>query len=74
MNKIVMNIGLLLFFLAIIFFSQRELPVYEVIVRSFTIFISTTGMLAILTIVIIRSINKKTLTKTNKPMDKLSGK
>ena len=65
MNKIILNIGLLLFFLAIIFFSQRQLPVMDVLIKSFSIFILSTVMLAILGIVIIRSINKRSLDKSN---------
>jgi hypothetical protein len=73
MNKIIMNIGLLLFFLAVIFFSQRELPVQDVLLRSFAIFICGTAMLAILGIIFIRSINKTALNKSTKASENLSG-
>lgn len=73
MNKIIINVGLLLFFLAIIFFSQRQLPVVEVLVRSFAIFIFSTGMLAIIGIIFIRSINKKSISKHNKISENISG-
>lgn len=73
MNKIIMNIGLLLFFLAIIFFTQRELPVQDVLLRSFAIFICGTAMLAVLGIIFIRSINKAALNKANKASENISG-
>lgn len=74
MNKIIMNLGLLFFFLAIIFFSQRELPLYDVLIRSFTVFIFLTVMLTILGIVFIRSINKRAISKTNDLSENLTGK
>ncbi|MBN1301129.1 MAG: hypothetical protein JW995_07915 [Melioribacteraceae bacterium] len=74
MNRIVLNIGLLLFFLAIVFFSQRQLPFYDVLLKSFAIFVFSTGMLAVVGIVFIRSINKKALSKTNNITDNISGK
>ncbi len=73
MNRIVFNLGLLIFFLAIIFFSQREMPVLEVLIRSFTVFVFLTSMLAIMGIVLIRAINKKALTKKTDLSDNLTG-
>lgn len=63
MNKIVMNVGMLFFFLSIIFFSQMNLSIVDVLIRSFAIFIFLTGMLAILALVVIRSINKRAFEK-----------
>ncbi len=73
MNKIILNVGLLLFFLAIIYFSQRQLPVADVLVRSFAVFVFTTGMLAVIGIVFIRSINKKSISKHNNISENISG-
>ncbi len=58
MNKILLQIGLLFFFLSLVFFSQLGLPIIDVIVRSFIIFVAMTVMLSLITIVFIRSINK----------------
>lgn len=63
MNKIVLQIGLLVFFVAIIFFAQRSLPIEQVLLRSFALFIFVTIMLSIIAILLIRSINKITRKK-----------
>ncbi len=47
MNKLVLNIGLLVFCFSIIFFSQRQLPITEVLTKSLIIFIVTTVVLSI---------------------------
>lgn len=73
MNKIILNVGLLVFFLSIIFFSQRQLPVADVLIRSLTIFIFATGALAIIGIIFIRSINKKSMSKHNNVSENISG-
>ncbi|MCF6270934.1 MAG: hypothetical protein L3J41_14550 [Melioribacteraceae bacterium] len=74
MNKIVMNVGMLFFFLSIIFFSQMNLSLVDVLIRSFAIFLFLTSMLGVLAIVFIRSINKKTFEKGNELSENLSGK
>ncbi len=74
MNKIVMNVGMLFFFLSIIFFSQMNLSVVDVLIRSFAIFIFLTGMLAILALVVIRSINKRAFEKENDLSENLGRK
>lgn len=47
MNKLVLNIGLLVFCFSIIFFSQRQMPVTEVLLKSLIIFVVTTIVLSI---------------------------
>lgn len=47
MNKIVLNIGLLIFCLSIIFFSQRQMPIVEVLYKSLMIFIISTIILSV---------------------------
>ncbi len=74
MNKIVMNVGMLFFFLSIIFFSQMNLSLIDILVRSFAIFIFLTSMLGILALVLIRSINKKSFEKGNDFSENLGGK
>lgn len=66
MNKIILHFGLLVFFLSIIFFSQRGMPLEDVIIKSFVIFIVLTIMLNVVAIIFIRSINKTALDKNKK--------
>lgn len=56
MNKLVLNIGLLVFCFSIIFFSQRQLPITEILLKSLIIFIITTVVLSIGAYILIRSI------------------
>lgn len=58
MNKIVMQIGLLVLCIAIIFFAQRGLPVEQILLRSVVVFIFVTIMLSILAILIVKSVSK----------------
>lgn len=58
MNKIVVNFGLLVFFVAIIFFTQQGLSIEDVLLKSFIIFFSVTITLGLLTIAFIKAINK----------------
>jgi len=74
MNKIVMNVGMLFFFLSIIFFTQMNLSLLDVFIRSFVVFIFLTSMLGILALVLIRSINKKSFEKGNEFSENLGGK
>jgi membrane protein implicated in regulation of membrane protease activity len=74
MNKIILNIGLLFFFFSVIFFAQRQLPVIDVLFKSFAVFFFITLFLTILSIVFIKSINKKTLAKSHELKENLSEK
>lgn len=58
MNKIVMQIGLLVLCIAIIFFAQRGLPVEQILLRSVMVFIFVTIMLSIIAILIVKSVSK----------------
>lgn len=58
MNKIVVNFGLLVFFVAIVFFTQQGLSIGDVLLKSFIIFFSVTITLGLLTIAFIKAINK----------------
>jgi positive regulator of sigma E activity len=55
MNKLVLNIGLLVFCFSIIFFSQRQLPITEVLFKSLIIFIITTVVLSIGAYILVKS-------------------
>ena len=68
MNKIILNIGLLIFCFSIIFFSQREMALTEVLMKSFTVFISSTVILSVTAIVLIKLI-QKTTNQTNENSD-----
>jgi len=58
MNKIVLNAGLLIFALSVVFFSKNNLPIQDVLLRSFLVFFIATVMLSIATIIFMKSINK----------------
>ncbi|MBI5662694.1 MULTISPECIES: hypothetical protein [Ignavibacterium] len=68
MNKIILNIGLLIFCFSVIFFSQREMPLAEVIIKSFIVFISSTVILSVTAIVLVKLI-QKTAINTNENSD-----
>ena len=63
MNKIILHIGLLMFFISIIIFSQQGMLVQDVLLRSFIIFFVATLMLTILALSFIRAINKTSVQK-----------
>lgn len=63
MNKIILNIGLLIFFLSIIVFSQQGMLVEDVLLKSFIIFFVATLMLTVLALAFIRAINKTSIEK-----------
>ena len=58
MNKIVLQIGLLVFFVSIIFFAQRGLPIDQILLKSFMLFIFITIMLSIIALLIIKATRK----------------
>lgn len=63
MNKIILNVGLLIFFLSVIVFSQQGMLVEDVLLKSFIIFFVATLMLTILALSFIRAINKTSIEK-----------
>lgn len=63
MNKIVLQIGLLIFCLSIVFFAQQGLPVADVILRSLVVFVFLTIMISIIAIIFMKSINQVALKK-----------
>ncbi len=66
MNKIIIQFGLLVFFLAVIFFIQKGFPLEDVLIRSFIIFIVITLLLGLLSLLFIRAINKTSYDKIDK--------
>jgi len=73
MNKIVLNFGLLIFFLSLVFFSQRGLSLEDVLIRSFAIFFTVTVTFALLAIFFVKAVNKTSLEKREKLNEKLIG-
>ena len=73
MNKIVLNFGLLVFFISIIVYSQQGLQIEDVLLRSFIIFILVTVMLSILAIAFLKAINRASLEKGKNLNDNLIG-
>ncbi len=65
MNKLVLNIGLLVFCFSIIFFSQRQLPVTEILLKSLVIFIITTVVLSIGAYILVKSVESNDDKKQN---------
>ena len=65
MNKVIANIGLLIFFVSIIFFSRMGLPAQDVLIRSVSVSIILTIMLSIIVILFVRTINKIGISKKN---------
>lgn len=63
MNKIILNVGLLIFFLSLIIFSQQGMLVEDVLLKSFIIFFVATLMLTVLALSFIRAINKTSIEK-----------
>lgn len=73
MNKIVLEFGLLVFSLSLIFFSQLGLGIGQTILRAFVIFAVVTTMAGILALTFIRAINKASEEKGRRQADNLLG-
>jgi len=65
MNKIVLQIGFLVFSLSLIYFGQRNLEYSDVLIKSFVLFVFATLSLSVLTILFIKSINKTSTQKSS---------
>lgn len=73
MNKIIVQIGLLVFFISIIFFGQKEMAIQDILVRSLVLFAASTIMLSLLYLVFVRSINKAAVSKRKSFSDNIGG-
>ncbi len=58
MNKIIIRIGALFFFLSLIFFSQLGLPIIDIVVRSFIVFIFTCIVTSLIMLLLIKAASK----------------
>jgi len=74
MNKIVLQFGLLVFSLSLIFFSRAGLPFETVILKSFFVFVFTTVLLSIVVLVFVRAINKESYNKNIEYSEKINRK
>ena len=74
MNKIVLQFGILVFFLSVIFFSRMALPVQDVLFRSFLVFITTTVMVSIIVITFVKAVNKASYNKSKEISENINRK
>lgn len=74
MNKIVLQIGLLIFALSLIYFGQRNMEFIDVILKSFVMFIFSTLAIALITILFMKSINSASMKKNASIAKNLKGK
>ena len=63
MKKIIFNVGLLVFFISLIVFSQQGMLIQDILIKSFIIFFVVTLMLTILALAFIRAVNKISIEK-----------
>lgn len=68
-----MNFGLLVFFVSIIFFSQKGLMIQDVIIRAFVIFFVVTLMFSFLALAFVKAINKTSFEKGKQINENLIG-
>ncbi len=74
MNKIILQFGLLVFALSIIFFSWLGMSITNLLIKSFVVFIATTVMLSIVTMVFVKAINKTSFDKKNEKSNNINRK
>lgn len=74
MNKIIIQSGMLIFFISIIFFSQRGMAVQDILVRSLIIFVSFSILLSIIMLVFLKAINKTAVSKRKNSITENLGK
>lgn len=73
MNKIIFLTGLLVFFFSVIYFTQKGAGLEVVLLNSFVIFIMLTVLLSLITLGLIKSINKNSFDKINSYSNDLAG-
>lgn len=72
MNKIILNIGLLIFFVSMIFFSRDDNSLLLILLKSSITSIITTILLSIIALIVIRTINKTALDKNQSSLDEFA--
>lgn len=73
MHKIIIQFGLLVFLISVVFYSQMKLPVEQVILRSLTIFTVVSIMATILALIFLKSINQAFKKKRNYTTQRVEG-
>lgn len=63
MNKIILNIGLIVFCMAVVFFARMGIPLQDVILKSTLIFAIVTLMLGLIALIFLRAVSKASLGK-----------
>lgn len=58
MHKTIIQIGLLIFFLAVFFFTRMGMPIQDILLRSLVLFLAATILLSIIILIFYKSINK----------------
>lgn len=69
MNKIILHTGFLIFFISVIFFSQKGMALEDILIRSLVVFVVATIMLSVLALVFVKSINKTAMAKGKNVID-----
>lgn len=72
MHKIVLNFGLLVFCMAVIYFAQKGASIDQIIVRSALVFVIVSIAASILVLVFIRAVNKALEKKSEEFEDEFS--
>jgi len=65
MQKIIIQIGLLFFFLSVIFFAKMELPLKDILIKASILFFALTIMLSVVALIIMKFINKSSYDDDN---------
>jgi len=73
MNKIITNIGMIFFFLSMIYFTQRDFPIQDIIIRSLLVYIFLTFMFGIVAMFFVKSVNKAVQRKSKEMVENIIG-
>jgi len=58
MHKIILQIGLLVFFLGVLFFTRMGLPLQDILIRSVVLSLAITILISVIVIMFLRSVKK----------------
>ncbi|MGE5497757.1 MAG: hypothetical protein ACM3Q2_06800 [Syntrophothermus sp.] len=59
----------MIFFISVIFFSQKGMALEDILIRSLVVFVVATIMLSVLALVFVKSINKTAMAKGKNVID-----
>ena len=57
MHKAIIQIGLLIFFLAVFFFTRMGMPIQDILLRSTILFLAATILITVVALIFFRSVN-----------------